>query len=135
MEPERLELYPYHTFMEPSEEKDAVAEQDVASNDTNTEVKGQRGLLSLTSLAPLSENWTPHYVSQRRISLLSGWLPYPPAPPCLPSLPPLADLSLHPLEGVREVGRIFVLPGATGSLCHPLTQTAGSALHTRIIRR
>lgn len=32
-------------------------------------------------------------------------------------------------------GRVFVPPRATGFPCHPLTQTAGSALHTRIIRR
>lgn len=94
MEPERLELYPYRTFMEPSEERDAVLcsglveEQDVALCDANTEVKGQRSLLILTSPVPLYENWTPWNVSQRRISILSGWLPYPPAPPCLPSLLP-----------------------------------------------
>lgn len=49
IEPGRLELYPYHTFIESSEEKDAVShsgfvkEQDVALHDINTEVKGQAG--------------------------------------------------------------------------------------------
>lgn len=59
---------------------------------------------------------------------------YPPAPPSPP--PPTADLSLSFPEGAEGSGEDFrLLPGATGSLCHPLTQTAGSALHTRIIRR
>lgn len=67
------------------------------------------------------------------ISLTSCWLPYPPSPPSLSVLPQFIPPSIP--RGGRKVGRLSTLPGATGSLCHPLTQTAGSALHTRIIRR
>lgn len=52
-----------------------------------------------------------------------------------PSRTPLVRPSLHPQRGEGKSGGFLALPGATGSLCHPLTQTAGSALHTRIIRR
>lgn len=47
MEPGRLELYPYHIFIESSEEKEAVRalvfveEQDVAVCHTDAGVKGQ----------------------------------------------------------------------------------------------
>ena len=94
-----------------------------------TEVKCQRELLSLS----LSENWMI-FLTKALLHFHQGGCFTHQLLPSLPSFPP-DDLSLHPREVLREVVRILALPGATGSLCHPLTQTAGSALHTRIIRR
>lgn len=137
MEPGRVERHPYHSFIESSEEKHAVLALLLSSSKMLlywTEVKGQWNLLSLTSLM------SRHFMKIGRcVIYYKGVSPFYQVG-CLThqlllSSLPLADLSCTSPERVREVGRIFVLPGATGSLCHPLTQTAGSALHTRIIRR
>lgn len=59
-----------------------------------------------------------------------------PFPTCSPasSSPRLISPSI-PRGKWGKRGGFSEMPGATGSLRHPLTQTAGSALHTRIIRR
>lgn len=96
--------------------------------------KASRGLQSLTKAALLGNLGA---LCQRNMISHGqpGGLSCPPTLPFHPSsaLPSFIPPSVP--RGAREVGRIFTLPGATGSRCHPLTQTAGSALHTRIIRR
>jgi len=83
-------------------------------------VKGRRDLLSLSG-AVTNRTAASRVFHTGRISLPPGWLPYPPAPPPLPS----ADLSLHPQEGAREVGRIFSVAAGGDRLSVPSTYTNG----------
>lgn len=98
-----------------------------------------------TSDGPMRRSEVTRGISKRRhLATSRSGPPHPTHPPTLSPihhhrpLPAEADLSLRSPEvggGEQGGGGIFVPPGATGSPCHPLTQTAGSALHTRIIRR
>lgn len=138
MEPGSLELYPYHFFIESSVEKHAALALILSSNKMLLHVT----LMQRSKVIRIFSVWHHWFLFMKIIWCViyfKGVSPFYQVGclkhQLLPSSLPPADLSLTSPERVREVGRIFVLPGATGSLCHPLTQTAGSALHTRIIRR
>lgn len=99
MEPGRLELYPYHTFIESSEES-AVPALVLSRNKmlvlyvTPTQGSKVSGNSSVSHRRRHFMKIGRCFIFHEDVSnLLSGWLPYPPTPPSLLSLPPSFPLS------------------------------------------
>lgn len=97
MEPVRLELYPYHSFIESSEEKDAVLALVLSRNEMllyvspTSEVKGQR------SPPTVQHDWRHFMKIGRCVTFHEDAYPlYQVASPYPPSLPSLPFLLLSP---------------------------------------
>lgn len=126
MKPGRLELWSRHVFIESSERKNCSS---------------CSGFVKLVSFRRTGHRWSPHsgltgvtFMISRSVFHKAGISG--PFPTCssASSSPRLISPSIPRGEWGKR-GGFSGMPGATGSPRHPLTQTAGSALHTRIIRR
>lgn len=106
IEPGRLELYPYRTFIESSEEKEAVLTLVLSRIKLLLYVTpAQRSKVS--GISSVSHHWG-HFmkigrcvVSHKDVSPFYqvGCLTHQLLPPSPPSFPPPADLSLYPQRG------------------------------------